>query len=139
MRSDHDTQHGTAVCINKAGVFIIGASGSGKSSLALQLLALGAELVADDQVALTRVDGAVTMSKPSGLPDKIEARGVGLLDAPTRKSAQLALIVDLDVVETARLPEPSVMTCLGLPITLWRKVDAAYFPAAILLYLRSQA
>ena len=41
--------HASCVSINGNGVLICGSSGSGKSSLAINLIALGAELVADDR------------------------------------------------------------------------------------------
>ena len=43
------TQHATCVDIKGSGVLIVGDSGSGKSGLAIGLIALGASLVADDQ------------------------------------------------------------------------------------------
>ena len=52
-------RHGTAVLLHNPGyaasaVFIRGASGSGKSDLALRLIANGAELIGDDQVELEK-------------------------------------------------------------------------------------
>ena len=46
--------HATCVDVNGSGVLIIGRPGSGKSSIAINLLALGATLVADDQCELVR-------------------------------------------------------------------------------------
>ena len=46
--------HATCVDVNGSGVLIVGHSGSGKSSLAINLLALGSKLVADDQCALVK-------------------------------------------------------------------------------------
>ena len=46
--------HATCVDINGSGVLIVGRSGSGKSSLAINLLALGSTLVADDQCELVK-------------------------------------------------------------------------------------
>jgi len=45
--------HATAVAFDQKAVVITGPSGAGKSSLALQMMAFGADLVADDQVILT--------------------------------------------------------------------------------------
>ena len=42
------TVHGTTVARAGRAVLILGASGTGKSALALQMIALGARLVADD-------------------------------------------------------------------------------------------
>ncbi|OAN79069.1 hypothetical protein A8B78_00290 [Jannaschia sp. EhC01] len=80
---------------------ILGPSGSGKSSLALALLAHGANLICDDGVWLDGLD----LTRPDGAPDLIEARGVGLLHAgPICPRAPLSLVVDLDRAETDRLP-----------------------------------
>ena len=50
--TDPDTIHASAVALGPVGLLIMGASGSGKSSLALELMARGAKLVADDQVVV---------------------------------------------------------------------------------------
>jgi len=71
-----------AVC-ERFGVSIGFHSGSGKSALALELLALGARLVADDGTLLRR-DAArprLWAAAGEGLPARIEARGVGLIPA----------------------------------------------------------
>ncbi|PIY73077.1 MAG: serine kinase, partial [Rhodobacterales bacterium CG_4_10_14_0_8_um_filter_70_9] len=71
-----------AVAGKARGLLILGASGAGKSALALELIALGAALVADDQVALRRVGEAVVAAPPPPLAGLIEARGLGLLRMP---------------------------------------------------------
>lgn len=116
-------------------VAIVGASGSGKSSLALQLIGLGAKLIADDQTRIELHGSEVWASKPGTLPSKIEARGVGLLDAPMSDAKPLMLIIDLDTVEQDRFPDQHDTTLLKQKITVLRKVSEAHFPAAILVYL----
>ena len=54
---DAQTLHGTCVAWGDDAALIIGASGRGKSALALQLMALGCVLVADDRVVV-QADGA---------------------------------------------------------------------------------
>jgi len=44
------TIHASCVAVDGKGLLITGASGSGKSALALQLMAFGAHLIADDRV-----------------------------------------------------------------------------------------
>ncbi|MEM6408564.1 MAG: serine kinase [Pseudomonadota bacterium] len=133
-----EIRHATAVSVEGSGVLITGVSGRGKSALALQLMALGADLVADDQVCVQLDRDALILSRPDGLPAKIEARGIGLLDTSLAETARLDLLIDLDQQETARLPEPQVQVIFGVPVTFWRNVDAPHFPAAILLYLRAK-
>ncbi len=56
--------HATCVDINGSGVLIVGRSGSGKSSLAINLLALGSKLVADDQCELVKNNNNFRIFKP---------------------------------------------------------------------------
>src|SRR5680860_706999 len=53
--------HATSIAINGCGVLIRGAPGSGKSSLALQLMALGGVLIADDRTHVSRDGGRVIL------------------------------------------------------------------------------
>ena len=46
--------HASCIAVHGRGVLILGPSGAGKSSLALQLMALGADLVADDMIEPVR-------------------------------------------------------------------------------------
>lgn len=127
-----------ASCVAQGGraVLIRGASGAGKSSLALELMARGAELVADDRVILTREGGALIARAPETLAGMIEARGVGILNARPAGSAPVALVVDLDHLETDRLPPQRSTNLLGVSLTLLHNTDTAAFAAAILQYLR---
>ena len=130
-----DTLHASAVALDGQGVLILGPSGSGKSSLALQLIGLGAQLVGDDRIALDRVGRDVIASAPTAIAGLIEARGVGLLRAPSAP-APLRLVVDLGQAESARLP-PIRHTCLmdmSLPLVLGPLT--AHLPATICLLLR---
>ena len=129
------TIHATTVSIGGLAVVITGKSGSGKSSLALQLLALGARLIADDQTQIEAFGNGIWASRPTTLPSKIEARGIGLLNADMAETGKVALVVDLDDTETERLPPPKTTEIHGEKITIWRKVPAPHFPAAIFVYL----
>ena len=51
--------HASCIDIDGRGILILGESGSGKSTLAIQLIALGASLVADDKTLMTRVENHV--------------------------------------------------------------------------------
>ena len=83
-------------CVAVAGraVLISGASGAGKSSLALALIDRGAALVGDDGVTLERVGGRQICSPPPNICGLIEVRNVGLIQLPTT-TAPLALCLHL--------------------------------------------
>ena len=128
--------HATAVADAAGrGLLILGPSGSGKSSLALQLLSLGARLVADDRTVVTADAGGLTLSCPPTIRGLIEARGIGLLRAETTASAPLVLVVDLAGTETERLPPRRDIVLLGHRFDLVAGPVTAHFPAAVLSYL----
>lgn len=128
--------HASCVTLGSAGVLIYGASGTGKSGLALQLMAFGAELVADDRVKISRKEGQIVAQCPKSIRGRIEARGVGILVAETAAAATIHLVVDMDTIEDERLPEHHLITLIGVDIPLIRKSDAGHFPAAVLQYLK---
>lgn len=128
--------HASCVAVEGRGLLICGPSGSGKSALALQLMALGAELVADDRVILQRSDAQVMAHCPPALQGMIEARGLGLLRARPLSAAPLALVADLGTAEADRLPPWRHVAVLGLQLPLVLRGDAAHFSFALLQYLR---
>lgn len=138
VRARSELLHASSVAINNRGVLIRGASGAGKSGLALQLMALGAVLVSDDRTIVTRHAEHLVASAPDTLRGKIEARGVGILAAESHGPACLCLVVDLDVTENERLPELHRASLLDVSLPLLRKCDAAHFPAAIITYLKGE-
>ena len=127
--------HASTVAFGDRAVLIRGGSGTGKSGLALQLMAIGADLVADDQTALYVEEDRLWAQAPQTIAGLIEARGVGLLIAQSR-AAPVTLVVDLDRTETQRLPALRHVSYLGLTIPCLYKVDAPAWPAAILQYLK---
>lgn len=112
--------HGTTVALAGQGLLILGPSGSGKSSLALDLMSMGMELVADDRTDLLRREDEVIASCPGPLAGMIEAWGIGLLGAAPATPVALRLVVDLEQVEVARLPPRRAIHLLGkaLPLVL---------------------
>ncbi len=111
------TIHGTCVEIKQKAVLISGKPGSGKSSLALQLMDRGALLVADDQTVLTLEEGLLTASPPPSLKGLLEVRGVGICSFPYQEQSPLALCVHIcDEKEPERLPEPAFGEHFGLQI-----------------------
>ena len=89
-------------------ILLTGAPGSGKSSLLLQLLAAGGQLVADDLVRLDRRGEALQVTA-AGAPGLIELRGNGIFRTSTTAGVQVSLCVELNAGPAAeRLPETAV-------------------------------
>ncbi|OWJ75881.1 serine kinase [Haematobacter genomosp. 1] len=129
--------HGSTVSVAGRGLLILGRSGSGKSGLVLQLMAFGAELVADDRTRVVRRGDAVMATSPDTIHGRVEARGVGILAAAAGQAVPLALVADLDRTEKARLPEQRSHDVLGVALPLLFRVDAPHFPAALLQWLKA--
>jgi HPr kinase/phosphorylase len=143
MKRSHIFLHGTCVSVGGEGVLILGEPGSGKSSLALRLIdepgygvsgvLQRSELVADDQVIVTRDQDRLLASAPATLHGKLEIRGLGIIDLVTSPSVALVLIVKLQnhsVIE--RLPDIATFDILGMALPLV-EIDAkmASAPARI--------
>jgi len=131
------TLHATTVAVDQRGLVILGASGRGKSSLALQLIALGATLVADDRTVLSQVGNGLLAKSPDTIKGRIEARGVGLLTVPFFSDISIYLSVDLDHDEKERLPFAHEVTLFDRVIPCLHRCSGPHFPAALLLYLRT--
>jgi serine kinase of HPr protein (carbohydrate metabolism regulator) len=122
--------HATVVVVGEAGVLIRGASGSGKSALALALLAaaeqrgLFARLVGDDRVSLLPTGDRLLARAHPAIAGLIEERGTGLLPVPYETAAIIRCVVDLagesTTGQTARLPEVEQKTALVDSIRLPR-------------------
>lgn len=112
------TIHASAVAVEGRGLLILGPSGAGKSSLALALMAQGAQLVADDRVLLEARGDQLIAVCPPPLAGRIEARGVGILSAAAAGPVPVAQVVDLGRAETMRLPPWRSITLLGIVLPL---------------------
>ena len=131
-------RHATAVALGPAaGVLILGPSGAGKSSLALRLMAFGAQLVADDRVCLAVADGALIARAPAQIAGLIEARGAGILRAEALAQARIVLAVDLGRDETERLPPSREIAFLGVTLPLVLRLQHGHLEAVILQWLRA--
>ena len=104
--------HASAVSCHGCGVLIMGRSGSGKSSLAADLIVSGARLIADDQVMLESRDEGIFASCPVNLNGLIELRGIGIIRLETSATHQIHLVVDLDASTPKRTPEPEYIEIL---------------------------
>jgi HPr kinase/phosphorylase len=128
--------HASCVAVDGRAVLITGASGAGKSGLALRLMALGAELVSDDRTMVRVRDGGLIAQCPPEISGLIEARGVGILRAPALPEAAVSMVVDLSSPETERLPPHRRVTVLGVTCDLVLGSQSDHFPASILCYLK---
>jgi HPr kinase/phosphorylase len=120
--------HGTCVSRDGAGVLFLGPPGSGKSDLALRLLARGFSLVADDRVV---VAGRVARPVPQ-LAGLLEVRGLGIVRLAYVADTILALVVELG--DPPRLPEPQRHELLDLPV-MATEPFAASAPDRVMLAL----
>lgn len=106
--------HATTVAIGKRGVMILGASGAGKSDLALRLIDRGAMLVADDYTHLSAGTDVLLASPPETIAGRIEVRGIGIVSLPFRAPIRVALAVRLGAEE--RMPEPRMVPIAGVAL-----------------------
>jgi len=110
--------HATCVSIGDSGVLLRGAPGSGKSDLALRLIDDGGYLIADDQVLVERTDNRLVARAPTALGGLLEVRGLGIVKAPFRPQATLALVVDLAPAGAGeRLPAPDHCNIDGIELS----------------------
>ena len=130
--------HASCVAVSGRAVLIIGPSGSGKSALALSLMAMGADLVADDQTEVYMGDGRIMARCPATLSGLIEARGVGLLCAEPAGNAEIVLVTDLGQTEPDRLPPRRKVTILERELDLVMGCGNDHLPAAVLCYLKGK-
>lgn len=108
--------HGSCVAIAGQGVLLLGASGSGKSDLALRLIDRGAVLVGDDYLHVECSDKAVLVRPAPRLAGQIEVRNLGICTIAHQDVATIALVVRLDGTPE-RLPaeETEIVQGIVLP------------------------
>jgi len=130
--------YATCISIDGKGVLIRGASGSGKSDLALRLIDDGAELVSDDRVDLAIDNGALLAAPPETIAGLFEVRGVGILRMVYRQKVPVHLVIDLqEKNSTERLPEPETVSLFGHPVPCLKLFAfEASAPAKVRLALR---
>jgi serine kinase of HPr protein (carbohydrate metabolism regulator) len=115
MSLPSETIHASCVSIGGRAVLIAGASGSGKSDLALRLIDRGASLVSDDYTQIVAIAGRLVASPPPTIAGRMEVRGVGLVDMRFEEGVTVCLLVDLDR-QPERLPEGAEADVAGLDL-----------------------
>ena len=131
--AERETKHGVFLEVLGIGVLLTGMVAVGKSELALELVARGHRLIADDTPEFARIaPDIVSGSCPPLLQDFIEVRGLGLLnvrsmfgDTAIKRSKYLRLIIHLARLDDESLAKMDRLTgsysthnVLGLEIPL---------------------
>lgn len=121
------TIHASAVLVGARAVLLRGASGSGKSRLALRLIeaaALGrvpfARLVSDDRTHIYASHGRLIAQTPAALSGLLEVRGLGIRNVPHEPMAVVRLVVDLAADDAQRVPDDTVLSVELEGVTLPR-------------------
>ncbi|MGY6710137.1 MAG: HPr kinase/phosphorylase [Rhizobiaceae bacterium] len=136
--------HATGLVAAGAGVIISGGSGSGKSSLAFELVERGRQsgrfsrLVSDDQIFLNSAGGRLIMRAPTPIAGLAEIRGYGVAAVDHEPASVVDLMVELVPPEEAprhrrdkiRDLHGVAISCLELP-----ERDSAGSARAILAWL----
>ncbi|WP_455087333.1 HPr(Ser) kinase/phosphatase [Parvimonas micra] len=95
--------HGGLLEVFGMGILIIGKSSIGKSETALELIARGHRLVADDAVDIRKIDNKLYGESPENIRHFLEIRGLGILDiqrlygvGAVKKSTEIDFIIELE-------------------------------------------
>ncbi len=106
--------HGVLLNINGTGVMIKGASGIGKSEVALELIKQGHSLIADDAIILKKLDDDELIGEaPELLRNRMEIRGIGIINVQQHFGiASVAPQYKLDVVVEI-VPSGDIVDRLG--------------------------
>ncbi len=124
MTAETPSVHASAVLAGARAVLIRGASGTGKSRLALALLQAAqagslpfARLVGDDRVHLEARHERLLVRPAAALAGLIEVRGLGIRQLDHEPVAMVGLVVDLAADDAERLPaaQDTIIAGVALP------------------------
>ena len=123
MTAETPTVHASAVLAGARAVLIRGAAGTGKSCLALALIAAAqtgllrfARLVGDDRVHLEPCHGRLLVRPAAVLAGLIEVRAMGIRRLDHEACAVVGLVVDLAAADAERLPSARDIVISGIPL-----------------------
>ena len=132
--TDRGTIHGTAIALNGRGLLVLGGAGAGKTGLAAQLIMMGAKLVSDDVVVVTRTGAGLTGARPEHAPSCMELRGLGIVTVPDAGATALKAVLYLGA-SAARLPDDETITLLNCSLPLLRHPARHDTAAKVALWL----
>ena len=130
--------HATGLVLDKTGLILRGASGAGKSLLALELIdewetrGMAAKLVSDDRIDIEATPKGLVMHAPKAIEGLIELRGRGIVSRPFVAKAPLHLVVDMVdslermVEEDALLTELEGVSIARCPVPRAGKIDSRH-------------
>ena len=105
----------TAISYKKQAILILGSSGVGKTSLALQLMERGATLISDDVVEIYIKNNQLFCKAKEKLKGVVEVRGLGLVGGlKVAKSTPVLCAIRLHKKPTERFPKQKT-------ISFWNK------------------
>lgn len=133
---EQDIVHANAIAFDGRALLVVGPSGSGKSMFSMEMMALGAALIADDRVCLAVKERGLVASCPETIFGQIEARNIGILTAKAEGSALVCGVLDLGQVEAERLPPFRTINILGRKLPLFLRPQYNTFAAAFIQYLK---
>lgn len=116
--------HATCLVLGDRGVLITGRSGSGKTSLALALIARYggmnfARLVSDDRIFVSQHSGRLVGRAPASISGLAEAYGLGPAHISAEAEAVIDLVVDLATPEQApRFNDAATLVLAGCTLPL---------------------
>jgi len=144
--TERPTVHASAVLVGARAFLIRGPAGSGKSQLALKLIAAAqsgllpfARLVADDRIRLEPCHGRLLARGPDTLAGLIEVRGLGIRELPYESLAVVGGVIDLAAADAERLPKRTDVEVVGIALPQF-KVAAGHDPyPSVLAWLTTKS
>lgn len=116
--------YATAIAHKNCGFLLRGIAGIGKSDLALRVFKCGGSLIADDQTILETQGNQVIARCPAPLQNRLEIRGIGVVDIETLAQHPIHAIVNLKrSEEIERLPKEHLEELQGVSLPVY-ELDA---------------